>query len=644
MSSLAPPGETARVEAASALALAPHYDDEVLGCGGLIAQLAAAGARVEVLFLSDSAALAPAGVDANDYAARRRAEAGQACETLGVTIAGHLGLPDGALPRRVAEMAAAIEERLLARPVELLLVPSPLEVTADHRAVFAAVHRLLAPLRGDGALDRAVAGMSILAYEVNRLLFPDLLVDITAEVSKLEAAMTAYASQQQRHDYLAAKLAIARFRTLSLPREVAGRAIEAAEGYRRLSPADFSTRSLAALIRHLGGIAELAEVREGPRVSLVVRTKDRPELLARALASVAAGSFRNVEVVLVNDGGRPPQPPAQFPLPIVRVELPEDLGRARAAQAGVESASGDYIGFLDDDDALMPEHLATLAGAVASAGVRVAYSDAAVAVYELSPSAAEEGTAGEGELGAWRCVERRLPYSRDFDPDVLLVDNYIPFNTLLIERSLFAEVGAFDAGFDFFEDWDFLIRLAQVTPFHHLRAVTCEYRHYRGAGHHILGEEPRSRADFLAVKARVLAKHAGLLSPARLARAVDTLRREAVERGEEIVATRRTLAAEREALQRARREAGEHEQARHRLHGEVVSLREAGEQLRAAQDANGEELRRLYAEEARLREELAAQTETVAATYGEIERLGKILRDMESTRAWRLHQWWQGRR
>ena len=38
------------MRAASALVLAPHFDDEVLGCGGLLAQLAAAGATVRVLF------------------------------------------------------------------------------------------------------------------------------------------------------------------------------------------------------------------------------------------------------------------------------------------------------------------------------------------------------------------------------------------------------------------------------------------------------------------------------------------------------------------------------------------------------------------------------------------------------------------
>src|SRR6185436_1904095 len=177
-----------------------------------------------------------------------------------------------------------------------------------------------------------------------------------------------------------------------------------------------------------------------------------------------------------------------------------------------------------------PEHLAALAAMVQTPGVRVAYSDAAVAVYELDEAA-----------GRWVCRDRRLPYSRDFDPDVLLVDNYIPFNTLLIERGLFAEAGPFDPSLPFFEDWDFLIRLAAVTPFHHLARVTCEYRHFRGGGHHVFGERPRERADFLAVKARVLAKHAGRLRPETLARAVDTPRAELVAEREGQAGARREL-------------------------------------------------------------------------------------------------------
>ena len=129
-----------------------------------------------------------------------------------------------------------------------------------------------------------------------------------------------------------------------------------------------------------------------------------PDAVQEALESLAAGSYRCCEVVLVNDGGAPPEVPADYPLPLVRVDLEENRGRAAAANAGIEAASGDFVSFLDDDDLAAPEHLAVLAGAAGGADVQVVYSDAAVGVYEL-----------QGE-GGWLCVERRLPYSRDFDP------------------------------------------------------------------------------------------------------------------------------------------------------------------------------------------------------------------------------------
>ncbi len=219
-------------------------------------------------------------------------------------------------------------------------------------------------------------------------------------------------------------------------------------------------------------------------MSVVVRTRDRPDFLAEALASLARSTWRRLEVVLVNDGGAPPVLPAGYPLPVVRVELQPNRGRAGAANAGIAAAHGDYVCFLDDDDLVEPEHFALLAGLAQGAGVRVGYSDAAVGVYQ------------PGGPQGWQEVERRLPYSRDFDPELLLLDNYIPFHTLIFEKTLLEEAGPLDESLAFFEDWDFLIRLAQRTRFQHLPRVTCEYRHFRGAGHHILGDRPRATGRF----------------------------------------------------------------------------------------------------------------------------------------------------
>jgi len=658
-----PPGETTQITARTALVLAPHFDDEVLGCGGLLARLTAAGTAVHILFLTDGGGDL-AGEERAAYGARRREEAERVAALYGFASTEHLDLPDGALATVGSALTAGIEAALRHRGPDLLLVPSPLEVSPDHRAAFAALHAVLGAVRPGHPLA-TVAGIEtlrILAYEINHPLYPDLLVEVGELLPRLEEAMALYSSQQQLHDYLQAALALRRYRTLTLPPAAA-----AAEGYVDLRLEDFTTRSPAQLVRHLGGSAAPGSpqitAEAAPRISVVVRTRDRPQLLAEALGSLAANRYRQGEVVLVNDGGAPVTVPEDFPFPVVPVNLAENRGRAAAAEAGVAAATGDWVCFLDDDDLAAPEHLETLAGLASAAGVRVAYTDAAVGIYEL------DGAAG------WVCRERRLPYSRDFDPDLLLLDNYIPFNTLILERALLREVAAdgalFDPDLPFFEDWEMLLRLARRTPFHHLARVTCEYRHFRGGGHHIFGEQPRQRGDFLEVKARVLAKHGDALDPQTLARAIDTLRTEAV-------ADREQAANRGRALEETRRDMEAERQERHRLNGELQSVQGELAALRHRLEESSAELARLYREEQTLREALGEQEAHLGRTYGEIERLGAVieardeeivqltesvrehgehlgrtygeidrlntlLRTMEGTRAWRLHRWLQRR-
>ena len=622
---LTPPTETTTISARRVLVLAPHFDDEVFGCGGLLAQLADGGAEISVLYLTDSSGGLEITENRTKYAARRRVEAQKGLDILGIAQLEVLSIPDGELADFVGPASQAIRRAIGEHHPDLLLSVSPCEITDDHRAAFTSLHRALSSLRGGTDLDAIMIGCRILLYEVNHPGYPNVLIDVSPQLELLRSAIDAHESQLEMHNYREAALGVRHFRALSLPA-----AVTAAESYREIGLLDMITNGHHGLVRRLGGIPDSGEVHDGPVVSVVVRTKDRPEMLAEALDSIAESGYRRVEVVLVNDGGAPPDIPAEFPFPVVRVEMGTNQGRAAAANAGVVAATGDYLCFLDDDDLIEPDHLGTLVGLVSAAGVRVAYTDAAVGIYELDPPV------------GWREVDRRLPYSRDFDPELLLVDNYIPFNTLLIEHSLFDEAGPFDPKLEFFEDWEFLIRLADLTPFHHRPQVTAEYRHFRESGHHILGAQPHQRDDFLRTKATVIERHRGRIGADVLARIVDRLRGESVAATESDLTARRELAVERldhkkmaDAYQRLNGERESLHQERSMHLGQIERLEQEVAEYRQALAGQESEF---HAEEAKLRTELVKQEENLGRLYAEIERLTQLIEAMENTRAWKLHR------
>lgn len=273
-----PPGQTTAVEAVRTLVLAPHFDDEVLGCGGLVAQLCRAGAPVNVLFLTDGSGGVEEIDDRAVYAARRRREAEKVTRLLGCAGLEVLGIRDGALAAGRAEAAAAIRQSLLEQRPGLLLVPSPLEVSEDHRAAFAALFDVLSPAAEDAALGAVARGLEVWLYDVNHPGYPDRLVDVSDCRATIEAAMALYASQEERHPYLRAGLGLRQFRTHTLGPQVA-----LVEGYRRLAASDFAGRELAALVAEVGGSvpvpaeglhrrgADIADTAEIARLKAVIR-------------------------------------------------------------------------------------------------------------------------------------------------------------------------------------------------------------------------------------------------------------------------------------------------------------------------------------------------------------------------------------
>ncbi len=127
----------------AALIVAPHPDDEALGCGGLLAALAEAGARLSVVFVTDGGASHPCSRDwpRSRLAALRAEEAKASLAALGAASAErlHLGLPDAGIDRGAAEWTAALDATVALisglRP-ELVVAPWRRDPHRDHRDAY----------------------------------------------------------------------------------------------------------------------------------------------------------------------------------------------------------------------------------------------------------------------------------------------------------------------------------------------------------------------------------------------------------------------------------------------------------------------------------------------------------------------------
>src|SRR5689334_11959081 len=120
------PYEPAQLRGERLLVLAPHPDDEVIGCGGLVALHLHDGRQVRVVIATD-------GGEAGEPAERQR-ESRAALASLGSAEIEFLNFPDRHL-RESGGFAAALRDILVDFRPDLIAAPSPIEIHPDHFAL-----------------------------------------------------------------------------------------------------------------------------------------------------------------------------------------------------------------------------------------------------------------------------------------------------------------------------------------------------------------------------------------------------------------------------------------------------------------------------------------------------------------------------
>ncbi|MBM4147089.1 MAG: glycosyltransferase [Nitrospira sp.] len=242
---------------------------------------------------------------------------------------------------------------------------------------------------------------------------------------------------------------------------------------------------------------------ENPLVSIIVRTKDRPKLLMRALQSIAGQTYSPVEVVLVNDGGSDLNVPEiksiLGDITLNYIRLAYNTGRANAANVGIDNSSGEYIGFLDDDDEYYPEHLSTLLSFLKNnTGFSGVYTDSEIFIREYDDDGNIVSEHNDGVFRSW-----------DFSYETLLFENYIPLICTVVKKEVLSAIGGFDNSLGMFEDWDLFIRASWKKPFRHISEVTTKYIQWSKVHQIAFINSPKAPECYL----QVLSKHSGKITP-----------------------------------------------------------------------------------------------------------------------------------
>jgi len=211
-------------------------------------------------------------------------------------------------------------------------------------------------------------------------------------------------------------------------------------------------------------------------VSVIIPTYNRADTIERAVNSVLAQTWRQLEVIVVDDGSTD-QTVAILKKygDKIRVIRRQNGGPAVARNTGIKAATGEIISFLDSDDAWLPsktERQVNLLQRTESSGVvccvcnaRMLYASRVVTTFQVS------------------CLHPELAEGVWSNPADIIVDRFLLFNQVAsIRREALSQAGFFreDLPFGLNDDYDLSLRLALVGPWAFIADTLVEWHEHSG--------------------------------------------------------------------------------------------------------------------------------------------------------------------
>lgn len=191
----------------SMLVLAPHQDDEVIGCGGALALQALSGKPVLVIILQDGAdEHASVSMSREELRQRRNEESRAAARQIGIDEPIFFGLAD--LRSSIDTAAASLSQIIEDRGVDAVFTPFVLDGHPDHRACNIILAKALT------GLSRSVRTIQ---YEVWSHCIPNVLVVIDRVAERKDSMLACFKFANGAHDYAHATKGLNMFHSRLLP-------------------------------------------------------------------------------------------------------------------------------------------------------------------------------------------------------------------------------------------------------------------------------------------------------------------------------------------------------------------------------------------------------------------------------------------